>query len=244
MKRGFWITLLAISAFAVIVIARLPASWVVPSSSATVSCAAVDGSIWNGACTGLRVGGSAVGDVEWEVHALRLLAGKLAAHVTLTLPKGFARGDVEVGLDKNVTARNVQAELPLDRSLMPAISPTLHGNTHADIAFARVEKGVVKQLQGRIEVHDLEQRDGSTGRLGNYSVTFPGGSGEPTGQVRDLGGTLGVEGTLRLTAEPGYDLQGQVAARADASPGLQRDLQYLGSPDSQGRRPFGMSGTF
>jgi general secretion pathway protein N len=244
LKRGFWITLLAILLFAVIVIARLPASWVVPSSGANFSCAAVDGSIWSGSCTGLRVSGSAVGDAEWEVHALRLLAGKLAAHVTLTLPKGFARGDVEVGLDKNVTMHNVQAELPLDRSLMPAMSPTLHGNAHADIAFARIEKGVVKQLQGRIEVHDLEQRDGSTGRLGNYSVTFPAGSGEPTGQVRDLGGPLGVEGTLRLTPEPGYDLQGQVAARADASPGLQRDLQYLGSPDAQGRRPFGTSGTF
>src|ERR1700732_3049449 len=72
LKRGFWITLLAILAFAVIVIARLPASWVIPSSAANVSCAAVDGSIWNGSCTGLRVGGSPMGDVEWEVHALRL----------------------------------------------------------------------------------------------------------------------------------------------------------------------------
>jgi hypothetical protein len=247
-RRGVLITVLAVVAFAVIVIARLPASWVVPEPPSVVSCAAVDGSIWNGTCAGLVAQGSAIGDLVWDVHALRLLSGKLSANVVLTRPTGSVRGDFDVGLDKSVTARNVHAELPLDQdlmSLMPRNLRTLHGNARADIALAHVVKDIVTQLQGRIELHDLEDRDREVTPLGNYSVTFPGGSGDPTGQLQDLGGPLSVQGTVRLMQDvPGVDLQGYITPRADAAPSLVNQLQLLGSPDSQGRREFGTQLTF
>jgi Type II secretion system (T2SS), protein N len=239
---------LAVVAFAAIVIARLPASWVIPAPPSAVSCAAVDGSIWSGTCTGLTVQGSAIGDVAWNVHALRLLTGKFSVNVVLTRPTGSVRGDFDVGLDKSVTARNVQAELPLDRdvmSLLPRNLHTLHGNANADIAFAHLAKNnIVTQLQGRIELHDLEDRDRDVMPLGSYSLTFPGGSGDPTGQLRDLGGPLAVEGTVRLMQDkPGVDLQMYVTPRADAAPGLVNQLQFL-APDAQGRRQFGTEVTF
>jgi general secretion pathway protein N len=247
-RRGVLITVLAVVAFAVIVIARLPASWVVPEPPSAVSCAAVDGSIWNGTCAGLVAQGSPVGDLVWDVHALRLLSGKLSVNVVLTRPAGSVRGDFEVGLDKSVTARNVKAELPLDQDLMsmlPRNLRSLHGSARADIALAHVTNNIVTQLQGRIELHDLEDRDREVTPLGSYSVTFPGGSGEPTGQLQDLGGPLSVQGTVRLTQDkPGIDLQGYITPRADAAPSLVNQLEYLGSPDSQGRREFGTQLTF
>jgi general secretion pathway protein N len=245
-KRGIWIALLAVAAFAVIVLVRLPASWVIPAPPSNIACAAVDGSIWNGACTGLSVGGSAVGDVVWEIHALRLFSGKLAAHVVLTQPTGSAQGDVEVGFDKSITARNVQVDTSLDPATIRQLPRDLHGNAHADIALVRVEKGVITQLQGRLEAHNLEEQgqDRKITPLGDYALTFPGGSGEPTGQLRDLGGPLAVEGTLRLTREPGFELQGLVTARREATPELAGNIQILGSPDANGRRPFAMAATF
>ena len=244
MKRAFWLTLLAVVVFAGIVLARLPASWVIPSSG-NLSCTAVDGSIWSGACSGLTVQGMSMGDVVWDLHPARLLMGKLAAHVVLTKGTSSARADVEVGLHKDITARNLVADLPLDPSVIPQMPSTLRGTAHLDLAQIRVERNIITQLQGRVELHDLVQRSSSDlTRLGDYSLTFPGGTGEPTGQLRDLGGPLSVDGTLRLTREPGFDLQTLVAARANASPDLKDAIQFLGSPDAQGRRPFGMSGTF
>jgi hypothetical protein len=238
----------AVVAFAVIVIVRLPASWVVPDTS-DVTCAAVDGSIWNGTCTGLTAERSAVGDVSWKVHPLRLLKGKLCANVTLTRPAGSARGDFEVGLDKSISAYNVQAAFPLDQeiiSLLPQNLRGLHGTANADIVFARVVNNIVTQLQGRIEVHDLENHD-NTGmmRLGSYSVTFPGGSGVPTGQLRDLGGgPLGVDMAVRLMQDkPGLDIEGYLTPRPDTPPAIVSQLQYLPA-DAQGRRQFGTSMTF
>jgi general secretion pathway protein N len=222
----------------------LPASWIVPAPPSAVSCAAVDGSIWSGACAGLTTQGSALGDLTWNVHALSLLTGKLSANMELTGPLGTVRGDFSVALDRSITARNVQANLPLNegiKKLAPALQ-SLSGSANANIVFARFVKDFVTGIQGRIEVHDLvsHDRDGVTS-LGSYAVTFPGGgSGEPVGQLQDLGGPLAIQGTLRVMQDkPGVEIHGFVTPRADAAPDLRHQLEYLGSPDAQGRREFG-----
>jgi hypothetical protein len=244
-RRGIWITVLAVVAFAAIVIARLPASWVVPASPSPVTCTEVDGSIWSGTCTGLTAQGTAVGDLTWNLHALRLLTGKLSANISLTRPGGFVRGDFDVGLDKSLTARNVQAALPLDqgiKSLVPALR-SFTGTTNANIAYAHVVNDIVRQIQGRIEVSNLESHDNNgVTPVGSYAVTFPesNGGGDPTGQLQDIGGPLAVQGTLRVMQDkPGVELNGYVTERADTVPSLRQELQYLGSPDAQGRRQFG-----
>ena len=66
MKRTLVIGVLAVLAFAVILIARLPASWIVPSSpESQIACADTDGTIWSGGCTGLTFLGQNVGDVTY-----------------------------------------------------------------------------------------------------------------------------------------------------------------------------------
>jgi len=244
-RRGIWITVLAVVAFGAIVVARLPASWVVPAPPSTVSCAAVDGTVWNGACAGLTAEGSPLGDLTWNVHALRLFSGKLSANVELTGPIASVRGDIDVGLDKSITARNVQASVPFDQGIKKLVPPlqTLSGSANANIISARYAKGFVTEIQGRIEAHDLvsHDRDGVTS-LGSYAVTFPAGasSGDPTGQLQDLGGPLAVQGTLRIMEDkPGVEVHGLVAPRPEAPPDMRHQLEYLGSPDAQGRREFG-----
>jgi hypothetical protein len=157
---------------------------------------------------------------------------------------------VEVGFDKTISARDVKADLPLDRELVSALPPnlqSLRGKIHADLAHVRVKGQALKAIEGVVEAHDLRDGEGSNAqRWGSYSLTFPASTGgDPIGQLRDLGGgPLAVEGTLRLTPEPGFDLEGLVTARPTASPELAKDLQFLGSPDAQGRRPFSLAATF
>lgn len=249
MRRGILITVLAVVAFVAIVIARLPANWIIPTSSPLASCNALDGTIWSGACVGLTSQGRPVGDLTWDVHALRLLTGKLSAKLVLTRPTGSVRGDFAVGLDKTLTVRNAQADLPLDNDLLQLLPPnlrTLHGTTNADIALLHLTKdNIINQLQGHIEVHDLEDHDrGGVTRLGSYALTFPGGSGDPTGQLKDLGGPIGLEGTVRLTQDkPGAMLDTYITLRPDAPPQLVSQLQYL-APDAQGRRQLTTEMTF
>ena len=243
MKRPFWIALLAAVAFVAIVLARMPAAWVIPARGAQWACASIDGSLWSGTCAGLTVSGTPLGELSWELHPLRLVLGRLAAHLTVSHGPADAAADVELRFGERLTARNLSADLPLDPALLPAVPPTLHGRAHVQLALAELQHGIVRQLQGRIEARNLEERSGNTA-LGSYAVSFPGGSGDQVGTLRDLEGPLALEGTLRLTPAPGFELEGFIAARNGAPPELVNSLRFLGSPDATGRRPFSLSGTF
>ena len=105
MKRTVTVIVLGAAAFAAIVIARLPASWLLPAGGASFSCASIEGSIWSGYCGGLRVGGASLGDLAWRLRPARLFVGKLAAHVDLEHPPTTsAQGDVEIGLSGTLVA--------------------------------------------------------------------------------------------------------------------------------------------
>jgi general secretion pathway protein N len=249
-KRTILLVFFGVLVFAGIIVARMPVNWVFPGPSSGVSCNDLDGTVWSGTCTGLSVQRQPLGDLTWNVHAARLLAAKLNADVVLTRPTGTAQGNVEVGTNRSITARDVKADLPIDQELVSSLPPNLRGlrgKLHADLARVQVDGNKLKSIQGVIEARDLTDGQGNTAqRWGSYSLTFPPSTGgDPLGQIKDLGsGPLAVEGTLRLTPEPGFDLEGLVAARPTAPPDLARDLQYLGSPDAQGRRPFSLAGTF
>ena len=243
MKRSLWIAL-AVIVFAAIVVARMPAAWIIPAGRGEARCASLDGSLWNGTCTGLTVRGTPLGDLTWELHPLRLALGTLAAHVTVTQGTANAAADVELGFGERVTARHVLADFPLDPKLLPGLPPTLQGRAHVDLTLLQVQRGLITQLQGRIEAHDLQERSGANTPLGSYVVTFPGGNGDPIGQLRDLDGPLALEGTLHLTRQPGFQVEGLISARSGAPPELINNLRFLGSPDASGRRTFSLSGTF
>jgi len=236
------IALLAAAAFAVTILARLPARWVVPRTG-TIACASVDGSIWSGSCSAVTLERLPFGDLAWELSPLKLLTGALAAHVVLAHGPLTGSADVTLRFGGRIDLRNLIADLPLDPRQVPHLPPRLRGALHTDLALARLEHGAVTELKGRIEAHDVTQRTGHVTPLGSYALTFPGGGPEPVGTLVDLGGPLAVQGTLRLTRQPGYELEGTVAVRPDAPPELVSDLAYLGSPDALGRRPFNIAGT-
>jgi hypothetical protein len=245
-KRTFWITLAAVVAFGAILVARMPAAWLLPSGpKAPFSCTSIEGSLWSGACDGLIVQRMALGDVSWELQPLKFLLARLGAHVSMNRGSAHGSADVEVGFSGAVTARNLLADFALDPQLLPQLPPQLRGDAHADLKVLQASReGVLKQLQGTIEAHNLVDHAGHVTPLGSYVISFPGGAGEPVGQLRDLGGPLSVAGTLRLTSQGGFDVQALVAARPEATPELANNIKFLGSPDASGRRQFAMTGSF
>lgn len=245
MKRTIWLIVFGVLVFAGIVVARLPASWVLPGPSSGMTCSDADGTVWNGTCTGLIVQNQAVGDLSWEVHAMRLLSGKINADIVVTRATGSLQGNVESGFDKKVIARDVVADLPIDQELAATLGPNLRGlrgKVHAQLAFLRVDGQSIRAIEGVAELHDLT--DGGQ-QWGSYSVTFPPPTtGSPVGHLKDLGtGPIAFDGALKLNPG-GFVVDGLIAARPSAPPELVQDLRILGSPDAQGRRPFSYEFSF
>lgn len=244
-RRPLWVIGLAALVFSGVLISRLPARWVLAAAGHDLRCATVEGSLWNGYCGGATVRGTAVGNLSWQLLPGRLLSGRLAAHVASRLHGARVRADVSLGLGGTLTARNVRLHLPLDARVVPAVPPYISGTLRARLSRIELTRaGAVKDIEGRITVRHLIDSSGQVTPLGNFLLTFPARSGAPVGHLSDLGGPLSIEGTVRLTAQPGYDLRARVAARSNAVPSLTNALQFLGSPDTEGRRLLTLSGTY
>ncbi len=256
-QRTAWVAAAAAVAFLIVLIVRFPARWAGGFLPHGTACTQLGGTLWSGTCAGLLAEGTPLGDLTWSAHPLRLLTGKLSLTVSLALPGGTAHSLLTLSPSGAIEAQDVRATLPLNHALLAQLPPNVEGLLQVALASLDWNGKRLTSVRGDVEVHGLLVQGEP---LGDYRVSFPAGSGapigarapvssggsddEPTGRLQDLGGPLAVQGTLRLTREPGFVLDTLVAPRASAPPNIVQDLRFLGSPDAQGRRPFSLAGTF
>src|SRR4051812_29529903 len=149
MKRTIRISILAILAFAIILLVRLPASWVKGFLPPAARCTEIAGTAWNGSCTGLAYNGAPLGNLNWELHPLALLRGKVAAFVDLTRGEDFIRGGLEAGGSDVYVAHDLQAQLPLDPPLLPQLDSGYSGNLSVNLEYLKVEKNFITAIEGQ-----------------------------------------------------------------------------------------------
>jgi len=241
LKRRLAITLAVLIAFLAVILVQFPARWAGAALPRNVSCRELSGTLWQGSCSGLNAYAISVGDLDWTLHPLRLLIGRLDLDLALDAAGRLTRGRVELGLGGRISAHALKGTLPLDRQWFPQLATLPGATADFDIDSLLYDGRRLADLIGRIDVHGLRS-DGTA--LGDYRLLFAGGGDDPVARLSDLGGPFSVEGTLKLTREPGYVLEGRVAARPGAPPDTVQALRFLGSPDAQGRRPFSVAGTF
>jgi Type II secretion system (T2SS), protein N len=235
--------ILAASGFVLMLIVRFPARWISPLLPQGMHCEQLDGSAWHGRCAGLTAGGSPMGDLAWDLHPLQLLLARLDLQLDLAQPGGYLRGDVALGFGSALRGRDVTLDLPLTSALVSSLPAGAHARLQGRLSRIEWTGKYFSAVQGELDLQDLV---GSRGQaFGNYQATFgPDATDPPSGVVHDMGGPLALDATLQLTHDPGYLLQGQVAARPAAAPEFADQLKYLGSADASGRRPFSLAGTF
>jgi len=245
-KRAIWIGILAVLAFAVILVVRLPASWVSGALPPGVACAQMSGTVWNGACEALAVQNTALGDLQWQLHPVGLLSGALVCEFAIDGPVGTATAQVAARSGERIAVRNLRAHFALNPALMRSLPPNLRGTVDTDLALLRLTHGAIAAAEGRIDLHDLAQGGDKSSNWGDYTITFPpGGSGEPTGALRSVRAPLDLQGQVRLTrTPPGFVLSGFVTPRPDTPADLLGELGALGTPDAQGKRPVSVEIAF
>ena len=246
--RPLRLALLAIGAFAVVLLLRLPLGWALPLLPTGIQCDGPTGSLWNGRCASLssQVGGNPflLGEVSWQVRPWQLLRGSLALDIALSRGPVQANALVQWGLNR-LEVLELTARGPLDPALVPGFPATWRGELQVSGARLRLEKGRLTALEGTARASQLASVGPLPVAYGNYQLQFPRATGDSlsVGQIRDEGGPLQVQATLRVTPALDWQLDGLVAARATSDPGLARHIQYLGSPDAQGLRPFSLAGS-
>ena len=240
--------LVALVAFAVV---TLPARAVLSRlASYGVEAAGISGTVWRGSAQVLQVRGANLGRVSWSLHPLPLFMGRLSVDLKAVRPDGSIETSITVSPSR-VRFADLNASLPLAALPANALPAGFVGTVMLRLEDLELTDGWPTAATGTVEVLDIT---GPANRLflknpstlpvniGRYKVSFPAGTpaaaNAVVGALSDLGGPLQVNGTVQLKNDRTFLAEGLVATRPDAPKEIANVVQYLGSPDSAGRRPF------
>ena len=244
MKRGVLIAA-GIAAFLVFMVAMVPASQLARRMPAGVVMSGASGTIWSGRGRALAVNGRPLGGIAWSCSPWRLLVLHWSCHVTLNAAGGEVSGDLSGGLGNEVTGESIRGRLPI-KAFEGLVTPHgWSGELELDLAEIRIVKQRPAAANGTLYVRNLRAPGANGQILGDFELVVGEGtvgSNALNGRLRDLGGPLHVRGAAELGQDGHYLLSGEAAPGPGASPAIFDTLDFLGSPDSQGRRPFTIEG--
>ena len=249
-SSSLFFALLFAVAFLFTVLIRLPLRWAAPLLlPRAVHCQMPEGSLWAGRCGQLDWTGASgairVGDVSWAMRPARLLRTRLAFDIRVLRGAAQAEALVQLGFGR-LEVLDLAARGPIDPSIVKGFPPGWTGELELAGVRLRLDDGKLAALDGTVVARNLVSQTPHATAWGSYQLRIPkreGGQLAP-GELHDLEGPLQLQGSLRLSPDFSWQLDGGVAARSTADPELTRQIQYLGSPDAQGLRPFSLAGSF
>lgn len=241
MKRYIFAGLLVFVAVLLVTFpARVAYKWFAPPD---MHLNGVSGSVWNGTAVEGLAAGAYIQDIAWRLKPTSVFSGQLAFETSSKPASGTLNADVAVSLDGSLTLSNVTGNVPLDL-VHPAFQQNgISGDVSLDFEQVVIRNGLPTEVNGSVTVANFFVREMSSARLGDYKADFQTSDEGVMAIVDDLSGVLDVAGTISLSRDKSYQLIGEVATRPGAPPSITDQLQYLGSSDARGFRPFRFEGS-
>lgn len=239
---------LGVAAYLVFLAATLPVAHayrVLAPKLAPLALYDVRGTLWSGAASAAVYRGVRLDSVQWKLKFLPLLRGRLQVDLTFATNDGSpGSASVGRGLGGALYLDKVNARLPAAQiaSLLPP-SPMIVGGT-LEVKLHELVLGVagIEKIRGTVDWKGGTVLSPKPVSLGDFSVTFVDTGQGIEARVRDQGGPLEANGTLRLAQDGSYEFKGALATRNTASPELTQALQFIGRPGADGKIPISYTG--
>jgi hypothetical protein len=235
------------AAFAVFLIAMIPAAQLSKRLPTGYEMTGVAGTIRSGRAAEFLIEGQAVGAIDWFCRPWHMVLLQWSCRVTLRPPDGRFTADLSGGFDGNgLEATNVHGQSPIAAFEGFATPPGWTGRLELDIERIRIIERRAGEATGRLFVRDLRAPGAGGAQLGDFELIVGEGAvgtDRLTGRLSDLGGPLRVRGAIELLSDGRYFMSGEVAPGPGAGPAIFDTLSLLGPPDASGRRPFSVEGT-
>lgn len=250
-SRLAWVAL-GVGAYLAFLVTTFPAAaaihWFAP---ATLGIAQPSGTVWSGSARSVAVPGFILSDVGWTLDFVPLMLGRVSGDVDARLPDGFVRAGFTLRSGQRVDLNGLQLTTSLQalRDLLPVYDA--RGGISASIDELRIQDGLPVLVTGEIRLGNLEVAPLLQGRgqplvaLGTYRAVFVD-SGEPGAfaQLEDTGGPIELHGSLALSPDGSYLLEGRVRARDGAPADLVQGIELMtGEPDAEGLRSLTFAGS-
>jgi len=252
-KRNRRLALVGVLALAGFALATLPASLAGRLfQRAGLTVTSYSGTIWSGVAGGVAWQGASLGEIRWRFRPLALLRARASADISMSRIDGSVSTEAAAALDGSLELSNVHLDLPIEffAEIPTGMARGWHGRVSGAFTQLRLVSGWPVAAAGTLHLANVVMPQLGPDRIGSFEVVIPDPratsqeSNDIRARVTDTSGTIAVDAALTLSAGRSFLLEGTVAARDGAPPGLVRSLEYLGPADAAGRRQFGVSGTF
>jgi general secretion pathway protein N len=235
------------AAFAVFLVAMIPAVQLSKRLPAGYAMTGVNGTIWSGQAAEFRIDGQPVGAFEWFCRPWHLVMLRWSCRATLQPRGGQFTADLSGGFrGDGLEATNIHGQSPIAAFEGIATPPGWTGRLELDIERIRIVDRRAGEATGKMFVRELRAPGAGGAELGDFELVVGEGAvgtDRLTGRLSDLGGPLRVRGAIELMSNGQYFMSGEVAPGPGAGPAIFDTLSFLGPPDASGRRPFSIEGT-
>lgn len=233
---------LAVCSFVVFFIAGLPAQLgyrmlVQPAQRGVVQLDGLQGTLWHGQANRARIANLNLGKLEWDVHPLPLLTGRVSADLMFRNGEGHGKGHISSTFTGTVTVSETKVEIPA-QSLMAlayGLPVALGGNLSLDIKQAIIKRGETLQLDGRLNwlnAATVAPQQLPLGNLSLLSTVKDDGSQASLTQVE--GNLYNIDGELQVKGNGQYKVTGTLAVKDPSRQDLKAALYLIGRPRPDG----------
>ena len=256
MKKVVLISSLILVAFAVIVVSKMPASFIfshVAKMTSSLYMDNIQGSLWQGEAkhvqvllpagvVGRRAKVLHLGAVEWQLDFLPLLVGS----IDLQLNTQHANQSINTELVVNVFSKSLSLEetlidvsLPFVKTLYP-VPAKINGRAEMTIQRLSLEvlenKPVIKELEAQVLISELEVAVSTAVDLGDFGINlFSDDAGIINASVTDIDASVGVTGKGQLNQTSlDYSMNAEIVPNEKTSGSVIQALKFVSSQQANG----------
>lgn len=219
--------------------AQLVLGWIGADSGAMpVAVEGVRGSIWDGEAQSVSYQRTPLGQIRWQFQPSGLLRGKLVSEVDIEDGGQRLQGTLVAGWSDNYRLENADALLRASRlpALLQQHQVRIDGKLRAqqlDLAF---DKGRLTAANGTLQWLDGTLQSPLNLVIGDLQADLSSdeASGDITGQIRDLKGSIAVQAEIRLKPDGNFRFEGKLKPGDKADPGLTGALRAIGRQQPDG----------
>ncbi|MBA2410612.1 MAG: type II secretion system protein N [Gammaproteobacteria bacterium] len=238
------LAILGIVAFIVSLIVTAPAHLAGEYLPPHIQASNLQGTVWQGQASQLRIRGFYLGQVDWELRPHALLLGRIQADVSIDRVDLQAHGNIARGLSAyHVFDAHLEGAEQLLAPIASNYGVTVDGPIEADIDKLAFNDAGPQAADGLIVWRDARLVNPSALSLGDVNINLAQEDDIATAQLRNTGEALNLNGDAQLRPGWAYDARLQIAP-TPATPKQVRDtLPFLGQPDARGKVTLTRQGT-
>jgi hypothetical protein len=240
MNTNTRVGLTLVGGYLIFLIATVPAPLVTNKLGAHLAPLAaydVSGSLWSGHAGAFNYAALRVANVDWSLHPLALLLGRLEAGWKLhdaALEGSGAWGRTLGGshyLSKLKASADLQA---LQNGGLLRIPLPVNGRARFDIKNLRYSDGKLSAADGSIDVNNVVTLVPAL-TLGDFHLQLETQQAGVKATLSDRGGPLRAQGIAMINPDGSYQFTGNFSARDPNQANLQQYLRMMGPMGADGR---------